>query len=450
MVLITLATMWKKRIRAALDKQKAADRYRQRTVCHAEESSIRIEVGGEQYLNFSSNDYLGLAHHTRLILAAARGAKNYGVGSGGSPHVTGFSQPLAALEERLAEWLGYDAAIVYPSGFTANQAVIKLLIEKGDLIIADRLSHASLMEAALFSPGRLHRFKHNDLRSLESYLERYKDFSLDETALPASLKLVVTEGLFSMDGDGAPLKEIAEMVANYGALLMVDDAHGIGIIGDEGRGSCNKAGIKPDILIVTFGKAFGASGAAVLLSDELAEYFVQFSRPLIYSTAIPPMQAEILNEAIALIRSDDGDARRKKLAVNIAYFRSSMEKMLSTLKKRFSDHFSESSESNELKEIHKADHSLFPYLIPSESAIQPLVIGEDSMAMKLSALLKDHGVWVSAIRPPTVPPKSARLRITITADHQLEMIDYLIAELGQSISALLTEGQDEAVGAKDA
>ena len=448
--------MWKERIRKALEQQRLDDRYRQRVVCHAQGSSINIEVEEATYLNFSSNDYLGLAHHPQLVLAAAYGAEHYGVGSGGSPHVTGFSRPLALLEERLADWLGYEAAIVYPSGFTANQAVIKVLIEKGDLIIADRLSHASLMEAAILSPGRLHRFKHNDLQSLESYLERYSvssfdpssdASSLDTSSLPTPLKtplkLVVTEGLFSMDGDGAPLGEIAKVAANYGALLMVDDAHGIGIIGDEGRGSCDQAGIKPDILIVTFGKALGCSGAAVLLSDELAEYFTQFSRPLIYSTAIPPMQAEILNEAITLIRSDEGEQRREKLAANIAYFRTRMGDMLATLKERFSRDFTLSPGINEFNALP------FPYLIPSESAIQPLVIGEDSVALKLSRLLKNHGIWVSAIRPPTVPPKSARLRITITAEHQQSMIDYLIDQLEESLIILLTQQNDEAVGVLD-
>lgn len=425
--------MWKERIKSALDQQRTDNRYRQRVICHAAGSSINIEVDGEQYLNFSSNDYLGLAHHPRLQAAAARGAEDYGVGSGGSPHVTGYSRPLAQLETRLAHWLGYDRAILYPSGFTANQAVIKVLIEKGDLIIADRLSHASLMEAAILSPGRLHRFKHNDLASLESYLKRHQS-PIDSTS-PHPLQLVVTEGLFSMDGDGAPLEEIAEITQRYGAILMVDDAHGVGIVGDGGRGSCNKAGIKPEILIVTFGKAFGMSGAAVLLSEELAEYFVQFSRPLIYSTAIPPMQAVILDETISLLESDEGEARRQKLATSIAYFRQEMEKMFTHLRAALSVELN----------AELSDGSIFPYLISSESAIQPLVIGEEKMALALSAALKAEGIWVSAIRPPTVPPKSARLRITITADHQEMMIDHLIAKLMQSIKLLLREEQESRI-----
>lgn len=404
--------MWNTRIEAALLEQKAKDRYRRRPVCQTANASYKMQVEGKSYLNFSSNDYLGLAHHPLMIEAASRGAKEYGVGSGGSPHVTGYSDPLVRLEERLASWLGYDAAIVYPSGFTANQAAIKLLIEKGDVMIADRLSHASLLEAAMFSPGRLYRFKHNDPLSLESYLEKEVKSNVIPSATPSAMppdgnlhenagKLVITEGIFSMDGDSAPLPEIARITQKYGATLMVDDAHGVGFWGSEGRGTCDHYGIKPDILVVTFGKAFGCSGAALLLSKTFAEYFVQFSRPLIYSTAIPPMQAETLLTAIDLIASQEGDERRMRLAANIRYFRESI--------------------------AHNIGDKIG--LLDSISPIQPLIIGEDAAALAVSAQLKDAGIWVSAIRPPTVPPHTARLRVTITADHDEAMIDQFIARL---------------------
>lgn len=399
--------MWKERINNALNEQKAKDRYRQRQICGTENSSLSIHVNQQKYLNFSSNDYLGLAHHPIMIDGAKKGAVKFGVGSGGSPHVTGYSEPLATLESTLADWLGYDSAIVYPSGFTANQAVIKLLIEREDVIIADRLSHASLMEAAMFSPGRLHRFKHNDLESLGSYLDR----EISENAG----RLVITEGIFSMDGDHAALDRIASLSQKESTLLMVDDAHGIGVTGEKGRGSCDHYGIKPDILVVTFGKAFGCSGAALLMSQEMAEYFVQFSRPLIYSTAIPPMQAATLLQAITLIQSEEGDQLRQQLKQNIAYFRQAILAMLEEV------------------QIKNTGHREIPYLLDSISPIQPLVIGEDQAALNISEKLRNAGIWVSAIRPPTVPPKTARLRITITAQHTIEMINRLMSALHAAI-----------------
>ncbi len=411
--------MWNRRIQVALEAQKAKDRYRQRQRCVTQDCTHSIRVDHQVYINFSSNDYLGLAHHPKMIEAAEFGAKRFGVGSGGSPHVTGYSEPLAMLEAKLANWLGYDAAIVYPSGFTANQAAIKLLIERHDVMIADRLSHASLLEAAMFSPGRLYRFKHNDIASLESYLEKQSKLS-DESG-----QLVITEGIFSMDGDHAPLDQIAKATRKADALLMVDDAHGIGICGEQGRGSCDHYGIKPDILVVTFGKAFGCSGAALLLSKEFAEYFVQFSRPLIYSTAIPPMQAAILLQAIEIIQSQEGDIRRQTLARNIAYFRAEMTRMLTALSQ---------------KALVQTESIELPYLLDSQSPIQPLVIGEDQTALDISENLRAKGIWASAIRPPTVPPKTARLRMTITADHTVEMIDALVTGLESAILANMDQG----------
>lgn len=435
--------MWENRVQKALADQKAKDRYRRRVVCQSQGSTSKIMVDDESYFNFSSNDYLGLAHHPEMISAAQKSAAQYGVGSGGSPHVTGFSEPLAALESTLANWLGYDAAIVYPSGFTANQAVIKLLIERGDQMIADRLSHASLLEAAMLSPGRLHRFKHNDIDSLESYLQKYAEISQE------SLKLVITEGIFSMDGDQAPLQAIARMTKKHRSLLMVDDAHGIGILGHEGRGTCDQLGIQPDILIVTFGKAFGCSGAAVLVSKDLADYFVQFSRPLIYSTAIPPIQASTLLEAIRLIRSEEGDDRRVKLRNNIDYFKAAIARVLEAIDPPMTQEISQISELAlpAFTSTHASDQSsdhdqvrIKPYLLDSTSPIQPLVIGRDEDALILSQKLRHAGIWVSAIRPPTVPPQTARLRVTITAEHTYEMIDQFIKSLYQ---ALLEESSNE-------
>lgn len=459
---------WNNRIKEAIDTQREKDRFRKRMVCGVTDTPVTIRVKDmkdtedtetikvQEFLNFSSNDYLGLAHHPSMIAASQKGAQQYGVGSGGSPHVTGYSEPLAELEVKLADWLGYHRAIVYPSGFTANQAVIKLLMAREDVMIADRLSHASLLEAAMLSPARLYRFKHNDIESLQSYLDK----PLPENAG----RLVITEGIFSMDGDQAPLAEIMKALDGNDSkdrdnaentLLMVDDAHGIGIMGEKGRGTCDSAGIHPDILIVTFGKAFGCSGAAVLLSEALAEYFVQFSKPLIYSTAIPPVQAVTLLEAIKLIESPEGDERRKRLQENIHYFKAEMAKTLRLLDKNLQEAISNESShqasSNITHNMTNAEETLpaftalpyvLPYLLDSDSPIQPLVIGEDQMAMDISELLREQGIWVSAIRPPTVPQNTARLRMTITAEHTTKMIDQLIIALEKAMNRYYLDDLD--------
>lgn len=400
---------WNSRIERHILQRRKDDQYRTRRATKTREGGrIILLQNGEQearYLNFSSNDYLGLSHDLRLIHAWQEGARKYGVGSAGSGHITGYSEPLFELEERLADWLGYDAAIVYPSGFTANQAVIKLLIEQNDRIIADRLSHASLLEAAIYSPGRVHRFKHNDLTSLKSYLDR-GNAALEKLETPENHGLLaVTEGVFSMDGDFAPLKKMESLCQEAGALFMVDDAHGIGVCGEGGRGSINLAQIKPDILVVTFGKAFGLSGAAVLVNEPLADYFVQFSRPLIYSTAIPPALAYTLKEAVDLI--EKGDNLRNRLADNIAYYR------------------------QEMASLDLAQWNVT--LVESTTAIQPLIIGESQRALEIAEKMQSQGIWVTAIRPPTVPPNSARLRITLTAKHQQEDIDALVAAFKEAL-----------------
>ncbi|HAT1618304.1 TPA: aminotransferase class I/II-fold pyridoxal phosphate-dependent enzyme, partial [Raoultella ornithinolytica] len=228
-------------------------------------------------LNFSSNDYLGLSQHPQIIAAWQQGAARYGVGSGGSGHVSGYSEAHRELEESLADWLGYPRALLFISGFAANQALITALLARDDRIVADRLSHASLLEAASLSPAQLRRFAHNDVQQLSELLGKPL----------AGQQLVVTEGVFSMDGDSAPLRDIAPTTRAAGGWLLVDDAHGIGVVGDEGRGSCHAQNVRPELLVVTFGKAFGVSGAAILCDEALADYLLQFARHLIYSTAMP-------------------------------------------------------------------------------------------------------------------------------------------------------------------
>ena len=378
---------WQQRIDAALATRRAADALRTRRV--VEQGAGRwLTVGDSRYCNFSSNDYLGLSQHPAIVRAWQQGAEQYGVGSGGSGHVSGYTRAHHALENALADWLGYPRALLFISGFAANQAVIAALTGKEDRIVADKLSHASLLEAASLSPAQLRRFAHNDVDQLATLLDKPCD----------GQQLVVTEGVFSMDGDSAPLAAIAEQARSAGGWLLVDDAHGIAVIGHEGRGSCQQQGVKPELLVVTFGKGFGVSGAAVLCSEAVATYFEQFARHLIYSTSMPPAQAVALSAALDVIRGEEGDRRREALAGLVRRFRHGVE----SLPVRVTD---------------------------SQSAIQPLIVGDNVRALSLAERLRQKGCWVTAIRPPTVPTGTARLRLTLTAAHQPEDIDRLLEVL---------------------
>lgn len=378
---------WQEKINAALDARRTADALRRRYPV-AQGAGRWLVADDRQYLNFSSNDYLGLSHHPQIIRAWQQGAEQFGIGSGGSGHVSGYSVVHQALEEELAEWLGYSRALLFISGFAANQAVIAAMMAKEDRIAADRLSHASLLEAASLSPSQLRRFAHNDVTHLARLLA---------SPCPGQ-QMVVTEGVFSMDGDSAPLAEIQQVTQQHNGWLMVDDAHGTGVIGEQGRGSCWLQKVKPELLVVTFGKGFGVSGAAVLCSSTVADYLLQFARHLIYSTSMPPAQAQALRASLAVIRSDEGDARREKLAALITRFRAGVQDLPFTL----------------------AD---------SCSAIQPLIVGDNSRALQLAEKLRQQGCWVTAIRPPTVPAGTARLRLTLTAAHEMQDIDRLLEVL---------------------
>ncbi|MBD2782612.1 8-amino-7-oxononanoate synthase [Xenorhabdus szentirmaii] len=379
---------WSDSLSRRLAERRGTSLWRSRQVHQGTDGRLLSAPEG-QYLNFSSNDYLGLSRHPEIIAAWQQGAGQYGVGSGGSGHVTGYTTAHYLLEQQLAEWLEYPRALLFISGYAANQGVIAALMEKDDRIIADRLSHASLMEAAMHSPAQFRRFLHNDSGSLRQHLAK----------ACAGKTLVVTEGVFSMDGDCAPLEAIAQQAKITKSGLMVDDAHGIGIMGDEGRGSCWAQNVKPEILVVTFGKAFGLSGAAVLCNEQTAEYLIQYARHLIYSTTMPAAQAVALSEAVRQVRA--GNALRNALQNNIRYFR------------------------------HEAQHLPFE-LMASETAIQPLIIGDNARCIALSHSLKQKRVWVKAILPPTVPSDSARLRITLTASHTKQDIDALLEALDGS------------------
>lgn len=376
---------WQQRIEQALDERQRAAAYRQRQVNQGG-NGRHLQRNGERYVNFSSNDYLGLSQHAEVIAAWQQGAERYGVGSGGSGHVTGFCHVHQALEQQLADWLGYPRALLFISGYVANQALLAALMRADDSILADKLSHASLLEAATYSPAQLRRFRHNQPQALAALLQK----------TGVGQQLVITEGIFSMDGDSAPLAELHRLTQQAGAWLMVDDAHGIGVRGEQGRGSCWQQRVQPEILVVTFGKAFGVSGAAVLCDEPLAEYLLQFARHLIYSTAMPPAQACAIQAALRCIQQ--GEELRERLQSHIQRFRAGVA-------------------------------GLPLRLMGSDTAIQPLLVGNNQQALDLAYRLRQQGIWASAIRPPTVPPGGARLRITLTAAHQPQDIDHLLEAL---------------------
>jgi len=376
---------WQQRIESALALQQQKGLFRRR-LPHEQYQGREVQFSGRCYLNFSSNDYLGLSRHPALIAAWQQGAAQWGVGSTSSGHITGYSQEHQQFEQELATWLGFDRALLFISGYSANQAVISALGQKPDLLVADKLCHASMLEAAMQSAAQLKRFQHNDISALSRLL----------TPREAGETLLMTEGIFSMDGDSAPLGELANQARQAGAWLMVDDAHGIGVMGDEGRGSCQAQQVKPDMLVVTFGKAFGVSGAAVLCNESSADYLLQYARHLIYSTMMPAAQAATLRAALKVIRQADN--LRARLQNNI---------------RRFCE-----------------GASALPFRrLPSDSAIQPFIIGDNQTALTVAARLREQGVWLTAIRPPTVPQGSARLRITLSATHRDEDIDRLLEAL---------------------
>ena len=348
-----------------------------------EHSSGRfIQVAGKQYLNFASNDYLGFADDIIEIQAQQ-------LGSHSSALVNGYNKPQQQLEQRLCELLGYESAMLFNSGFSANSSVLKALFQdksvaQSSAIFQDKLNHASLIDGGLHSAAAMVRFNHNDLRHLESRLQKSK----------AKHKLIVSEGVFSMDGDQAPIEALCKLAKQYNAWLMIDDAHGFGVLGEQGLGCCEA--IKPDLLIITFGKALASSGACLLASKQMIDYMLQFNREYIYSTAMSPLMASCTLERLEKLLK--ADQKRSQLTENIAYFR----------------------------ELAK-EHNLA--LMESTTAIQPLVLGDAEHTLAVANKLKDKGVWLTAIRPPTVPFNTARLRVTISSAHQADDIKKLVNSL---------------------
>ena len=347
----------------------------------------RLRVEGQDYLNFSSNDYLGLAGDKAIKAAFAAGIEQYGAGAGASPLVTGYSRAHQQLEETLAEWLGLEAVLLFNCGFSANQAVLKALLGKEHLLWQDRLNHASLQEMGSQLPCKMRRFAHNDMGALASQLEPGRG-------------LIVSEGVFSMDGDQGPWGELSRLATQSHNWLMIDDAHGLGVLGPEGRGTLAAQGVDPagvHIQMGTFGKALGVAGAFVGGSRELVDYLVNFARHYVYSTHMPAAQACAVSESIRRVRG--AYEGRTHLSRLIARFRQGAGQLGWTLGN-------------------------------SDTPIQPLLVGESRAALALSERLREAGLWVGAIRPPTVPQGTARLRITLSAAHREEDIDRLLAGLG--------------------
>lgn len=344
------------------------------------------------FINFSSNDYLGLATDPDVIKASNEATTAYGVGSGGSSLVTGHSARHEYLQSLICDVTQMESCLLFTSGFSANSGVISTLLSEHDLLIQDKLNHASLMDAGIHSNATMKRFMHNDMTRLAQLLEKSEQ---------TDNRLVVTEGVFSMDGDSGDLHGINQLQQQHKSWLMVDDAHGFGINGD-GRGSCYEADVKPNLLMATFGKAIGTSGAFVAASCETVDYLTNFCRHYIYSTALP---MPIVAATIKSIELSQQQWRREKLNERIIHFREKAEQQSLTL-------------------------------MPSNSAIQPIIIGDSSNALKVSQYLKEHGFWVSAIRPPTVPQNTARLRVTLSANHQLTDIDNLITHLVRGLELL--------------
>lgn len=375
---------------AALAERQRQHRYRQRLNTAAPAGRETV-IDGRRYLNFCSNDYLGLASHPDVIAALQAAAAELGVGSGASHLVCGHSQHHHALEEQLAEATGQPRALLFSTGFMANLGAIGALLGKGDAVFQDRLNHASLIDAGLASGARFRRYLHNDAGSLEAQLAK----------ADARRKLVVTDGVFSMDGDTAPLAALCDVAERHGAWVMVDDAHGFGVLGPQGAGTAAAQGVagRVQVHMGTLGKGLGTFGAFIAGSEALIETLIQFARPYIYTTAMPPALAAATLQSLAIMRAENW--RRDKLQQLISQFR------------------------------HGAQAQGFA-LMDSATPIQPLLIGDDAAALRLSNVLKQQGVLVSAIRPPTVPEGTARLRVTLSAAHQPEDVARLLAALGDA------------------
>ncbi|GAB4255087.1 MAG: 8-amino-7-oxononanoate synthase [Methylomicrobium sp.] len=347
---------------------------------------------GRTVVNFCSNDYLGLANHPAVNDAFKAAVDRYGVGSGSAHLICGHSDAHHALEEELAEFVGRDRALLFSTGYMANLGVLSALAGRGDSVFEDRLNHASLLDGGLLSGARFKRYPHADATALGKAMHGH-----------VGKALIVTDGVFSMDGDCAPLDALSEVASIYRACLVVDDAHGLGVVGANGRGVLEQYRLDQQqvpVLVGTLGKAFGTFGAFVAGSEELIETLIQKARPYIYTTALPAAVAEATRASLKIVRAESW--RREKLGHLVKRFRDGAEQLGLTL-------------------------------IPSNSAIQPVMIGDNVLAVETSKRLLEDGFLIGAIRPPTVPQGSARLRVTFSAQHEDRQIDRLLDALNKAM-----------------
>jgi 8-amino-7-oxononanoate synthase len=352
-------------------------------------------IDGQPVLAFASNDYLGLAADPHIAAAAIDGVRRWGVGAGASHFLGGHFRPHQRLEEQLASFVSAEAALLFSTGYMANLGVVPALVGRGDAVFADRLNHASLIDAVRLADADSRRYGHLDLAGLERQL----------AGSEVRNKVIVTDAVFSMDGDLAPLPQLQALAERFEAWLLVDDAHGFGVLGPQGRGSLAHFGLKPAgrlLVMGTLGKAAGVAGAFVAGSAQAVEWLVQKARTAVFTTAAPPLLATALLESLRLIET--GDERRSHLQALIRRLRAGLEPLCADGRWR---------------------------LLPSATAIQPLVIGGNRETLALADALLARGIWAPAIRPPTVPQGQGRLRISLSAAHSLAQVDRLVAALAE-------------------
>lgn len=382
------------RLAAARAARVEKNAQRPRRVIEGREGA-RVVVGGRELLNFCGNDYLGLGQHLDVVAAFQEAAAWHGVGSTGSALVCGHHAEHAAFEREMAQWLGYERALMFGSGYQANLAVMQSLLGEGDVCVQDKLNHACLIDGARLAGCELKRYPHGDVEAAMRQLLSRRD----------GLAMLATDGVFSMDGDRAPLADLALVARAQDALLYVDDAHGIGVLGPEGRGSLAVAGLgarEVPLLLVPLGKAFGGQGAVLLGSEALIAHVAETARPYLFSTAPAPAMAAAMRASLKLIRGEPW--RRAKLASLVARFRRGAAAIGLPLQESF-------------------------------TPIQPVVLGDNARALAAARSLEAQGFLVSAIRPPTVPEGQARLRITLSTDHGEADVDGLLAALAEAMQA---------------
>lgn len=377
-----------------LVKRREQHLYRQRQVVQSAQG-VEVDIAGQRLVNFCSNDYLGLAGHPKLVEAFCQAANEYGVGSGAAHLITGHSQHHHLLEEEVAEFTRRPRALLFSTGYMANLGVVSALFGQGDGVFEDRLNHASLLDAGLLSRARLQRYAHCDYHDLQTKISQSK----------AKQKIIISDGVFSMDGDMADVSALADVAQSNDAWLMIDDAHGLGVSGQNGGGTLEalQLGVNEvPILMATFGKALGSFGAFVAGEEALIETLIQKARSYIYTTALPPAVAAANRAALQLVQTESW--RRQHLQDLIRQFK-------------------------------QGATQLDLPLMDSASAIQPLMVGNTERAVSMSELLKATGFLISAIRPPTVPEGTARLRITLSAGHSQHHVTRLLDALAKVMNS---------------